>query len=196
MSALGTPNLRRLIETAQIPARSAEERCDLCGAPAPPDHRHLFDRTERVLLCACRPCSLLFDHGTGDRERYRLVPDRCMPVDIPVDGLPVELAYFVRTSDAKDAVAYYPSPAGPVESLLPTDDWPALSMLEPDVDALIVNRRGKVQGAWIVGIDVAYRLIAIVRVHWRGMSGGDAVWREIDRFFAELKDAELKERKR
>ena len=44
--------------------------------------------------------------------------------------------------------AYYPSPMGPTESLLELDAWaaleaanPVLATLEPDVEALLVNRR-------------------------------------------------------
>ena len=40
-----------------------EERCDLCGAPIPPDpdHRHLMEVATREISCVCRPCSILFD---------------------------------------------------------------------------------------------------------------------------------------
>jgi hypothetical protein len=29
-------------------------------------------------------------------------------------------------------------------------------------------------------------LIGLIRIHWRGLSGGDQVWAEVDRFFAKL----------
>ena len=38
-----------------------------------------------------------------------------------------------------------------------------------------------------VGIDRCYELVGLVRTHWRGFSGGQAVWDEIGRFFAGLK---------
>ena len=35
-------------------------------------------------------------------------------------------------------------------------------------------------------IDQCFRLVAILRKHWRGLSGGTEVWSEIDKFFREL----------
>ena len=40
---------------------------------------------------------------------------------------------------------------------------------------------------FIVPIDECYRLVGIIRLHWRGLSGGREVWGEIDSFFAGLK---------
>jgi hypothetical protein len=41
----------------------------------------------------------------------------------------------------------------------------------------------------VVPVDDCYRLVAIVRRHWRGMYGGDTVWEEIQRFFGGLRPA-------
>src|SRR5262249_28192005 len=91
-------------------------------------------------------------------------------------------------------VAVYPSPAGATESALPLEAWdelvaenPGLANLEPDVEALLVNRVGAARDYFRVGIDQCYRLAGIIRTRWSGFSGGTAVWDEIGRFFEELK---------
>ena len=35
-------------------------------------------------------------------------------------------------------------------------------------------------------IDECYKLVGLIRTHWRGLSGGDEVWDEIARFFDRL----------
>jgi hypothetical protein len=37
-----------------------------------------------------------------------------------------------------------------------------------------------------VPIDDCYRLVALIRQEWRGLSGGTTVWPAVDRFFTEL----------
>src|SRR5262249_38143803 len=86
------------------------------------------------------------------------------------------------------------SPAGATESALPLDAWaelvaenPGLADLEPDVEALLVNRVGAARDYFRVGIDQCYRLAGIIRTHSNGFSGGTPGGDEIGRFFAELK---------
>jgi hypothetical protein len=62
----------RLAQIARRREPPALERCELCGAVIAADHRHLLEPESRALLCACRPCALLFDRG----GRYLLVPER------------------------------------------------------------------------------------------------------------------------
>ena len=90
-------------------------------------------------------------------------------------------------------MAVYPSPAGGTESLLTLEAWsqleeenPVLRELEPDVEALLVNRVGHTRGYYRVPIDECYRLVGLIRASWRGLSGGAEVWEEINRFFADL----------
>ena len=92
--------------------------------------------------------------------------------------LPVDIAFFFRAGGATKA--YYPSPMGPTESLLPVELDVAL---DDDVEALLVNRVRGAQRQWIVPIDVCYALVGLVRTHWRGFTGGADVWRELDAFF-------------
>ena len=65
---------------------------------------------------------------------------------------------------------------------------PVLREFEPDVEALLVNRVGPAREYYRVGIDECYKLAGLIRIHWRGLSGGQAVWDEIGRFFAGLKE--------
>ena len=40
----------------------------------------------------------------------------------------------------------------------------------------------------LVPIDACYRLVGLVRMHWRGFDGGSEAWAAIDAFFAELNE--------
>jgi len=66
-----------------------------------------------------------------------------------------------------------------------------LNELRTDVEALLVNRVGAGRGVkpeyYVVPIDECYKLVGLIRMHWRGLSGGTEVWREVGQFFAELK---------
>jgi hypothetical protein len=93
----------------------------------------------------------------------------------------------------------YPSPAGAVEASLSEDDWaeilqanPILSELQPDIEALLINRAGDTRASvhaeyYIAPIDECYRLAGLIRASWRGFSGGPEVWDELGRFFTDLK---------
>jgi hypothetical protein len=63
--------------------------------------------------------------------------------------------------------------------------------MEPDVEAFLVNRLSSRTGHeyYIAPIDECYRLVGIIRTHWRGLAGGAAVWQELDLFFARLREA-------
>jgi hypothetical protein len=58
--------------------------------------------------------------------------------------------------------------------------------MEADVEALLVNRVAAKRAYYTVPIDVCFELIGLIRLHWRGFSGGDKVWEEVERFFARL----------
>jgi hypothetical protein len=40
---------------------------------------------------------------------------------------------------------------------------------------------------YIVPIDACYKLVGLIRLHWRGLSGGTEVWQEIGNFFSDLR---------
>jgi hypothetical protein len=179
--------------------RAARERCELCSAELADEHSHLLELSTRRLCCACEPCAILF--GSPAAPKYRRVPRRAQYLadfrltDVQWEGLqlPINLAFFVYSSAAGRVVALYPSPAGATEALPPPDAWetlvednPVLRGMEPDVEALLVNRLGPEPEHYLVGIDECYALVGLVRTHWRGLSGGTAVWAEIHRFFERL----------
>ena len=199
----GSP-LGRLIRAPRLaPAAAEEERCELCGQLIGPGHRHLMDVPAQALLCACRACSLLFDRCEAGGRHYRLVPDRSWRVedfalsDTAWTGLrvPVGLAFFRHVTPAERMVTFYPGPMGATESPLDPEDWarmeadnPVLRAMEADVEALLVNRVRGASEHWLVPVDACYRLVAVMRRHWRGLGGGSEVWTAIDDFFRELRE--------
>jgi hypothetical protein len=161
----------------------------------------VLDLSRRELMCCCRACAILFASTAASAGHYRLVPDRRLRIaDLELDDvawaelrLPVDIAFCVRAGESGRVQAFYPSPMGPTESLLDLDAWaaleadnPVLAGLEPDVEALLVNRARGANGHWVVPIDVPYELVGLIRMHWKGLTGGKAVWEEIGRFYEAL----------
>jgi len=171
----------------------------MCRAPIGEPHSHVVHLERRALLCTCRPCALLFSERGAGRGRYHAVPTRVLRDPTMRVGeaqwdelrVPVRLAFFFHNSDLDRTMAFYPSPAGATESLLPMDTWrdglggSALARaMEPDVEALLVSQRE----CLLVPIDACYELVGLVRLHWAGFDGGAEMWRRIDEFFARLRD--------
>jgi len=184
-------------------AEATQEHCDLCGETIPSEHRHLLEVSKREIMCVCRPCSILFDSEAASEGKYRLVPDRRLFLaDFEMDDvqwenlrIPVDMAFFFYSTPAKRVVAFYPSPMGPTESLLKLSTWeelerinPVLGGMERDVEALLVNRVRGAREHFLVPIDECYSLVGLIRMHWRGLSGGREVWEKLDTFFEELRE--------
>jgi hypothetical protein len=177
-----------------------EERCELCSAWLGPVHQHLLDPQKREILCACDGCAILF---VGQAEAHFLrIPRRIRSLtEFKIDDLqweslliPINLAFFYRDGTAGRVRAMYPSPAGATESLLSLESWQEiaaqnveLQTMEPDVEALLVNRIGDSAEYFVVPIDECYRLVGLIRMQWRGLSGGSGVWKEIHQFFLSLR---------
>jgi Family of unknown function (DUF5947) len=203
---LASSRLRRLAKAGTARPEAVEESCDLCGEPIPADHRHVLELVSREVRCACRACSLLFDRRGAGGGHYRLIPDRSYRLEgFELDDvvweelrIPVEMAFFFRSAgegapDGGRVRAFYPSPMGPTESLLGLEAWtelesanPVLTEMEPEVEALLVNRVRGARQCFLVPIDECYRLVGLIRTRWRGFTGGKEVWEEIRRFFDEL----------
>jgi hypothetical protein len=179
-----------------VRSREPEERCDTCGAALTGEHGHNFDPATRRIRCACDSCEMLY------ATVYRPIPRRVVSLpnfqisDAQWDDLmiPISLAFFSYSTPAQKVVALYPGPAGAAESLLRLDAWeeisaanPELRDLQPDVEALLVNRVGKARDYLLVPIDECYKLVGLIRLHWHGLSGGAAVWGEIAHFFEQLR---------
>lgn len=178
------------------------EHCELCRGEIPAEHPHLIDPAERRLVCACEACAATLAE-TAD-GRFRRVPRR---IDVLHDfrltdeewdelRIPIDMAFLLRSTPDGRPVAFYPGPAGPVESMLSLDGWsgllannPVLAQIEPDVEALLVCRLNGAREYYRVPIDRCYELAGLIRTGWRGLSGGSEVWEAIDRYFARLRGA-------
>jgi hypothetical protein len=182
-----------------VPAKQAGEQCDLCSQSLASNHRHLLELKRRQIVCACEACTLLFSNQSN--PRYRAIPRRRkLLVDFHMDdelwedmSLPIGLAFFFVSSGAGKTLAFYPSPAGAIESLIDLPAWnelinrnPALGAMEPDVEALLVNRIGDRCDYFLAPIDECYKLVGLIRSHWRGLSGGAEVWERVSEFFERL----------
>jgi hypothetical protein len=169
----------------------------MCADPVTAEHRHMLDERDGGLLCACRPCALLFEREVASQGRYRLVPSRrtrLSGLDVEALNVPVGLAFFVEQDDGR-VIAHYPSPLGTTETELDHEDWLSvrrqsedLVRMSPRVEALLVrtNTRPERNEFWIIPIDECYRLVSVIRGSWSGMSGGSALWRAIAEFFDDL----------
>jgi Family of unknown function (DUF5947) len=196
--------LARVRATRPVP--SAQERCEMCAEDIGEQHQHVVDLVGRGLMCTCRPCYLLFT-AEGAELRYRAVPDRYLSFpDFRLFAgqwdeleIPVGLAFFFRNSVQERTVAFYPGPAGAIESELPLGAWdrvveanPALRSLASDVEALIVRMPDRNWGdsvaaaSYLVPIDRCYELVGSLRRAWRGFDGGQEARALLDAFFADL----------
>ncbi|MEU1511040.1 DUF5947 family protein [Streptomyces sp. NPDC005811] len=192
-----TPGLRRFL-TERPPQ---PERCELCAAEVPEDHRHLVDTERRSLACACTACAVLMEQPGATAGRFRAVPARCLAdPGHRLDerawealGIPVGVAFFFRNAALDRLVALYPSPAGATESELDPDTWTAVlggsrlaDLLEPDVEALLLRRTDDRVDCHLVPIDICYELVGRMRLLWQGFDGGREARAALDAFFADV----------
>lgn len=194
----GTPHFLREQRAARM---EQLERCELCGTPVASRHGHVVDVQRRALMCSCRACFLLFTRHKDHRTRYRAVPERYLrdpehpvtPAQWEVLDIPVGTAFLLRTSTG--VTVFHPSPAGATERPLDTGVWnrlavahPLLTMAEPDVEAILFRRTEKGAECFLVPVDVCYRLVGTIRLHWTGLDGGEQLHEHIEALFAEIRD--------
>jgi hypothetical protein len=185
------------------PRAAPGEACEMCAEPLGGGHSHVVNLDSRQIMCTCRACWLLFTHQGAAGGRYRAVPDRYLhdPAFQLGDGawealqIPVRVAFFFHNSDMGRMAAFYPSPAGATESLLPLEAWadvvaanPVMTGLVPDVEALLVRHTGDGFQCYLVPIDACYELVGLVRMHWKGFDGGQEAWAAIDGFFDAVRE--------
>jgi hypothetical protein len=190
--------LRRIART--VGTAEPAERCEFCSLPVAPGHRHVLELATHKIVCSCAPCALRFENVIGN---WKLIPrDTRLLADFQITdvqweslSLPIQLAFFFRSTPACKVVAMYPSPAGATESLLTLSSWealvadnPALAEMQPDVETLLANRLNGAPEYYLAPIDVCFELVGLIRLHWRGFSGGDKVWQEMAKFFARLRE--------
>jgi hypothetical protein len=182
-------------------SRKPLERCELCATPVSENHEHLIDPVARKIVCSCHACAILFSDQQA--AKFKRIPrnisllENFEITDAEWDSLmiPIGLAFFFYSTPEKKTIAVYPSPAGPMESLLKLETWEEiirknekyLLSMQSDVEALLVNRVRQNRESYRVPIDECYKLVGIIRANWRGLSGGTEVWSEIASFFAELR---------
>jgi uncharacterized protein DUF5947 len=180
------------------PRTPPQERCDLCNTTIPDDHRHLIHLEERRIVCACEACWALRSgdaqyRPTGMRTLW-LEQFRCDAETWGLFQIPIGLAFFMRSSITGGVVAFYPSPAGATESELSLDSWdalvalnPVLAELDPDAEALVVNRLTDPHQHVIAPIDDCYALVGLIKSRWEGISGGDALREAVPEFFEAMR---------
>ena len=191
--------LRRYVRRPPTtPAADGGARCELCPLSLAEDHKHLLDLEERRIVCVCPTC---WSVRSGD-ARYRPTGSRTVWLDgleLP-DALwaefqiPIGLAFFLRSTATGGVVAMYPSPAGATESELDLEAWgrlvaanPVLEDLDPDAEALIVNRMADPHVHAIAPLDDCYRLVGIVKATWEGITGGSEMRLAVERYFDDLR---------
>ena len=143
------------------------ELCEYCGVRVAQDHGHVVDLETRALACVCRACYLLFTSSEAGSVKRRAVPRDYRRLSGSCLGpgqwndlqIPVGIAFFFENSQVGRVVAFYPSPAGTTESLLPLGAWdslvaahPELRAMQGDVEALLIRQRGATDEAFIVPI--------------------------------------------
>jgi len=188
---------RRMVARAAARPPRPVERCDLCGREVQAEHRHLLELEERRILCACESCFALRAgepslRPAGTRvvrlDGFRLADELWAEFRIPIG-----LAFLFLSSATGGVAAFYPSPAGATESELDLGAWgelvaanPALASLEPDAEALIVNRLAEPPQFLIAPIDRCYALVGLVRLRWEGINGGPRLRQAVAEFLESL----------
>ncbi|SEK55045.1 hypothetical protein SAMN04515665_10312 [Blastococcus sp. DSM 46786] len=189
---MSTGALERVVRRSASPAIDDVERCDMCGLAVPEQHRHVLDQQAGELMCTCQACTLLFQRDAAGRGHYQLVPEtrqRLADLSPKELGVPVGLVFFVVQCDGS-VLANYPSPMGPTRSEVDAGTWqalqqrcPELAGMAPGVQALLLDTARGADEHWLVPIDDCYRLVAVIKREWRGLSGGSTVWPAIREFF-------------
>jgi hypothetical protein len=185
MSTMDLSTLKRFVAP-----RPPADVCGLCSTPVGPTHAHLFDRVRQALDCACAPCALVLEQNP--KARWVLVPHRAERLpESPIGaaeweslGVPIGLAFFVRSSTEGAVTAWYPGPAGAVRCRL-TFEPPRLDLAE-DVEALLVTRLYGASAAYRLSIDECFALVGLIRSKWHGFTGGGVVRDAVTEFLARI----------
>jgi Fe-S cluster biogenesis protein NfuA len=178
-------------------AHTDEQTCELCPIGISGEHKHLIHLEERRIVCVCATCWAL---RSGDAEfrpvgnrRVWLDDLRITPEQWAAFQIPIGLAFFMISSVTGTVIALYPSPAGATESELDLRAWSSVCaanpelQLEPDSEALVVNRLADPPQHMIVPIDAAYGLVGVVKSSWEGITGGAGVAGAVADYLEELR---------
>ena len=150
-------------------AEPETERCHFCGSVLPAEHRHLADIAQMKFICTCEMCLI----KNADVGSYTPLPQRFLHLEnfVMSDQLwsdfliPVNMAFFIKSTIKQGTIAYYPAPTGATESKLKMHAWnnlvesnAILNELMPDLEALLVNRLQDEGQYYIVPVDSCYQL--------------------------------------
>ena len=175
------------------------------AAPLAPEHqRHLIDPANHKLVCACRrlcACSSAAERDgptahvprRGQRSGDFRLTDEPWDEPVPAHRSGVFLFQFAGGAGGRHVSRARPGPPNRCCRSRPGRTWKKTirpGCLEPDVEALLVNRLGAARGVFPVPIDECYGLVGLIRTRWRGLSGGTEVWRGIGEFFEDLQRTE------
>jgi Fe-S cluster biogenesis protein NfuA len=174
-----------------------EQTCELCPIGISGEHKHLIHLEERRIVCVCATCWSL---RSGDAEFRPVGNRRVWLEDLRITGeqwaafqIPIGLAFFMISSITGTVIALYPSPAGATESELDLRAWASVCEanpeleLEPDSEALVVNRLADPPQHMIVPIDAAYGLVGVVKSSWEGITGGAGVADAVAEYLEDLR---------
>ena len=192
--------LRRYVRGPSTASRPRAEgpRCELCPLTLAEDHKHLLDLEERRIICVCPTC---WSIRSGE-ARYRPTGSRTLwlePFELSDElwagfQIPIGLAFFMRSTSTGAIVGLYPSPAGATECELDLDAWdrlvaanPGLDDIDPDAEALIVNRMATPHVHAIAPLDDCYRLVGLIKSTWEGITGGAEMEAAVQRYFDDLR---------
>lgn len=175
------------------------ERCEVCGARVPEDHRHLLQLEERRIVCTCEACWAMRSGVAEFRPvgtRTAWLEDFVLADDVWARlAIPIGLAFLMQSTVTGGVVAMFPSPVGATESELPPDAWeelvaanPSLERLDADIEALIINRLADPPQYAIAPIDRCYELVGRIKLAWDGISGGPGVDEAVAGFFGALRE--------
>ena len=179
----------------------AQEHCELCGEPIPADAppparprrtRELHVRVPAV-RAAVRPRRGAAAATTGSSPTAGCGSTTSSSTTRAWEELriPVDMAFFFHSTRGRSA--WSPSTrarwARPSRCSSSTRGTaleaanPVLDELEPDVEALLVNRARGAREHWLVPIDDCYALVGLIRTHWRGLPAAARCGRRSARFF-------------
>jgi Family of unknown function (DUF5947) len=198
----GWAGARPAAPVARAAPQAGTATCELCPIGIGEDHRHLLHLVERRIVCVCETC---WSMRSGDPEfrppgtRTLWLEDFAMADEIwSAFQIPIGLAFLMRSSVSRGVVALYPSPVGATESELELTAWdalceanPVLDQMEPDAEALIVNRTADEHQYAIVPVDQCYRMVGLIKSRWEGITGGRAVEEAVGEFFERVRERAL-----
>ncbi|BBH71641.1 hypothetical protein ACTI_83260 [Actinoplanes sp. OR16] len=204
--------------TAVLPVRgtrSSGPRCGICATTISPAHHHLFDASQRSLVCGCPGChdelarhdepaqhgrlaqhDRLARHDKSDLSGLSSVPDRYLEFPAEVltqetwDDLRVPAGLAFLTRSGTGLVVSGPAPTGATEEQLPPPIWDRLLNRHPVFATLRPDVEAlflRRAGCFLIPVDACYDLAALLRTSWRGFTSTPEATGSLAMFMARLR---------